>query len=598
MKYPGRNPNIGNDELSEVYETVLNAMVVAPLARLIAPKLGLDPTDFDTIAEIEAMLDPWSNLLGGFDPSDLRDAFEGDYTGDDPILLAIQSFVGGKWDGITAVADFIQSLVNAILQALRGVPVVGGSLAEIVSDVGSLNTTAVTAHESAQNVGTQVNYVQQVIAIKAGVPIYDAGPDPTGVVSIPWWALMLHSHTLSTISISGTITGGSHAHDVGGTTGSSSSTSPAHTHAAGSLSATSASSTHSHTNSLTGSGSVDNMTVPLVYATPTYAPWASVRFPSPAERTLLTFLALGSGTLTTVNVDVYKMQPDGSSTFVWSSPNIASSIGAGLSWVQVVMPDPILPDIGDVYEVQWRTTGGGSVGIAGPNLPYATPISGFRPYAPGSGRDPSVTPVPSTIATATRDAMYVGTVPFVSIGIDVGQTELPRYFYDDFNRATLGIRWATRGEDVALDDGRLVKDGSGNDGIAMYGQQLLTDKNSIEADLDVSAFGYAGLGLSCTYVMTGAWLAADSGGSYIQTGTFSSRTTRKTMSGGDGRYQLTYDPADNTYRAYKDGVFLDSWVDSTNIVPHGNGNRWTGLLVGGTFGNTGAADNFVAADVE
>lgn len=42
---------------------------------------------------------------------------------------------------VNAVSDFVQSLVNAILRAIRGIPVVGGSLADIISDLGGLNRT-------------------------------------------------------------------------------------------------------------------------------------------------------------------------------------------------------------------------------------------------------------------------------------------------------------------------------------------------------------------------------------------------------------------------------------------------------------------------
>ncbi|WAC54969.1 hypothetical protein [Gordonia sp. SL306] len=93
--WPGSSPGVGEDKLAVIREKMINAMIVAPLARLIAPKLGLDPTDFDTIEEIEAALNPWGDLFGGdVDFGELVNVFEGDYTGDDAALLAIQSAVG------------------------------------------------------------------------------------------------------------------------------------------------------------------------------------------------------------------------------------------------------------------------------------------------------------------------------------------------------------------------------------------------------------------------------------------------------------------------------------------------------------------------
>lgn len=107
-------------------------------------------------------------LIGLF--ADLWDAMMGTYTGDDPVLNFIETLFspirsllelvtgvtgtptsGEVTDGplallfgdFSSLHDFVQSLVNAILQALRGVPVVGGTLSNIISDLGGLNATAV-----------------------------------------------------------------------------------------------------------------------------------------------------------------------------------------------------------------------------------------------------------------------------------------------------------------------------------------------------------------------------------------------------------------------------------------------------------------------
>ncbi|MCF3941307.1 hypothetical protein [Gordonia tangerina] len=80
---------------------------------------------------------------------DIRDAMMGNYEGDDPVLQAIDSFMGSLAGLVNTVQDFVHSLVDAILQAIRGIPVVGGTLADIIADVGNLNDTAVTAHSAA-----------------------------------------------------------------------------------------------------------------------------------------------------------------------------------------------------------------------------------------------------------------------------------------------------------------------------------------------------------------------------------------------------------------------------------------------------------------
>lgn len=57
--------------------------------------------------------------------------------------------LGGKAStaAIDTLNTFIQNLVNAILQALRGVPVVGGTLADIISDLGGVKDTADSAQQ-------------------------------------------------------------------------------------------------------------------------------------------------------------------------------------------------------------------------------------------------------------------------------------------------------------------------------------------------------------------------------------------------------------------------------------------------------------------
>ncbi|MGC5249651.1 hypothetical protein ACPXB3_22335, partial [Gordonia sp. DT219] len=64
-------------------------------------------------------------------------------------ITGLVSDLGGK--ASTAAVDtlntFVQNLVDAILRALRGVPVVGGTLADIISDLGGVKDTADTAQQ-------------------------------------------------------------------------------------------------------------------------------------------------------------------------------------------------------------------------------------------------------------------------------------------------------------------------------------------------------------------------------------------------------------------------------------------------------------------
>lgn len=74
----------------------------------------------------------------------------------------------------------------------------------------------------------------------------------------------------------------------------------------------------------------------------------------------------------------------------------------------------------------------------GVNLPMPGHIDGFYPRAIGAGRNPSTTPAPSSIDASAVNGMYQGMTPWVSFGLDVGQTDIPRFIYDDFNRGDFG----------------------------------------------------------------------------------------------------------------------------------------------------------------
>ncbi|WP_187589129.1 hypothetical protein [Gordonia sp. OPL2] len=127
-------------------------MIVAPLARLIAPKLGLDPEDFDTIEEIEDFLNPWQDLFGA-DFGDLRDAFEGDYTGTDPTLLAIQSLTTGKWVDLDNIVDNINNAIAGGVAAGTGaVAGVFNTVANIFGIADAAQKTAMAAQQQLQDI--------------------------------------------------------------------------------------------------------------------------------------------------------------------------------------------------------------------------------------------------------------------------------------------------------------------------------------------------------------------------------------------------------------------------------------------------------------
>lgn len=100
-------------------------------------------------------------------------------TGDDAadLLGALTSIpqqaVAGLQGALSSINSYIQDLVNAILRAIRGIPVVGGTLADIIAEVSGLQQKATTAQSTAnaaQSTATaaQADTVNIIGAVKEG----------------------------------------------------------------------------------------------------------------------------------------------------------------------------------------------------------------------------------------------------------------------------------------------------------------------------------------------------------------------------------------------------------------------------------------------
>lgn len=68
-----------------------------------------------------------------------------------------QSLVTGLTSSLNALNTFIQNVVDAILSALRGVPIIGGVIADLVSDITGLKSTADTALDTSNQIVEDTN---------------------------------------------------------------------------------------------------------------------------------------------------------------------------------------------------------------------------------------------------------------------------------------------------------------------------------------------------------------------------------------------------------------------------------------------------------
>lgn len=114
---------------------------------------------------------------------DIFAALTNTYTGDDPTLLSIQAWRNSLFGWVDDVAQFIQNLLDAILRGIRGIPIVGGTIADIIAGVGHVKTEAATAFATAATAQTTATYT--VLNIVSARPMYEA-LDPTADTSIDW----------------------------------------------------------------------------------------------------------------------------------------------------------------------------------------------------------------------------------------------------------------------------------------------------------------------------------------------------------------------------------------------------------------------------
>lgn len=252
---------------------------------VIAAITGVLHGDFDDLHE-------WAqNVIDGF--GNLLDALQGNYTGTDAFLLQIQTWAGDLFAWVQDVADFVQSLLDAILRGIRGIPVVGGAIADVISDLTGLNSkasnalaTANTAKATADANTAAINDLSQNMAALQVTAVYES-LSQHDIVSFPRYTLGLGTD-------SSTSSTGAHTHSVSGTTGSASG-SGSHSH---SFSDTSSSAgAHSHSigqnlpTALPGKGTIG------------YVPLFVNRFCKPRRLKLIT----GSSGWSLFSIDYWKV---------------------------------------------------------------------------------------------------------------------------------------------------------------------------------------------------------------------------------------------------------------------------------------------------
>ncbi|WP_367582386.1 hypothetical protein [Tsukamurella tyrosinosolvens] len=572
---------------------------------------------------VKSIIDTIMNALGffgsGFGLGALLDAIFNNKASTDATKTDLASLASGLLSAPATVLGSIPQtlipiatdIINGITGFLNGAgaPGSGGSLSGMLSALGSFtgstNSTATTA-DSAQGVGS--NALTNTVSIQAQVSGLADRVD-TGQSARALWTAM--DYTADATFGKHLMNNPAHVHSasfsgsLGGVTGFTIAGGDNHRHPL------------SVDASVSGSVSVSNPTytiTPAVVNSST-AFLGYIRCGSVQEKRLFTFLAQSSGTVSTFNLDVYRMASDGGLTLAYSSASFAGAITGVLGWVQHAIPSgtaSVAVQPGDIIAVQLRMTGSGSVSLGGITTPLPLNPAGWYPLRESAVRNPS-TPAPSTIAAGTANASHTSTaIPYIEAGIDTGLANAPLSLADNFN-GSLSQYWLMTGSnslEIASNNLGIYQTGtSGSTGVSWgkFQKQVNTDQSKVgftttspNGQRQIVWFhgsgpnDHVGLEITSSY----ATLYTMSGGSRTQRSQVAVSTAAAT-------YEIRYASGTKVYSVWRNGSQITSWTDSGNITPTGLGNRYGGVALEGTragwfglsFDKANPIDDWLLADV-
>lgn len=569
-----------------------------------------------------------SDLEDGIDRSvsDIRDALNGSYAGSDPVLSAIKSIAAAFLTAAssldatklintiaaaripaldmskvttgslevarvigaataTALADvqtFVNSLVNAILQAIRGIPVVGGTLADVIADLGGLNTTANTAASTANTAQSTANSASGAAASAvaqmnyAGAFSIWGATNPSMETTVPLSSLVKPAVSTtttlsgSTNSVSGIM---SHSHTIN--SGAAASTS-------------------------TVSTSADPWAFDV---TATATAMGFVRCKVSADKKVVQWV--GKGTAPTAAVlHVYRMDPETGDMTWLQTKNVKTLLAATWKLIQVELDSAVHVEQGSILVAELCVTGGTHTiaGLSG--LSWLTDDGSARPKRLGGSRNANAgSSAPATISDGS--VPYNSSIPYFGFGqLLTALPPPPAAFTEPCDNLTswdpVAGTWTA--------DGSLRVNNADPHAIA-FKYETTTDKVSstwTPFDMASSAAMLAvgsiiRMGICSNAAMT-QYVAIEFEVTSVTTGTYNyytgnsklvtaasptgPSTARATLDTGKPLFaaNIAYDPTTKAYAAsvvntLVGGITSGTWTDSGDLITHGPGYRRACFMV-------------------
>lgn len=459
-----------------------------------------------------------------------------------------QTLVTGLTGALAAAGAFIQQVIDAILSALRGIPVIGGLIPDLKKSV-------------------QQNKIdQQNFTISAIVSDYRS---PAWVCRYPISDVTYPEFFNNRLSTFGTTDGAS-----AGT---------AHTHTLGSVNELNTGPSGWSVNQNESRGSYITVANTTVHDTIGLVLWKD------------------AGNLNNVYVEIFKEAADQTLTRVFSV-EVSSVITTTTQYLEFPLTSRLIVQSGERFLTRVRnsSTVATTVRLIGMQRVASAPDDGFKTV--GAALTAQTAYTAAQAATARGAGVTLNWFMLAAKSMPT----VDRSFSDDANRLGIGGMWVRQSSTAALIDvyeeafgytGTL--DGS-QSGLFIHG--CTRDVNRVEANLYINGRSDARCGvlLHCSRDFSQVvYLGVDSLSAKIYSGSAMSLTERASLSvGGTDKWSLYYDESADKYVALKGGAITGlEWLSVSTAVKHGPDYRFGGLRISSAAGQpAGTVDDWNLRD--
>lgn len=459
-----------------------------------------------------------------------------------------QNLVSGLSGALASARAFVQQVIDAILSALRGLPVIGGLIPDLKKSV-------------QQNKVDQQNFTISAIVSDYRNPSYVCRYPIADVTYAEFYNNQLSS--------------------FGTTDGASAGT--AHTHTVGQL------------NSLKTGPS--GWSVAQNESRGSYITVANTT----VHDTIGLVLWKDAGTLNNVFVEIFKESADKALTRVFSV-ECSGLITTSTQYLEFPLTSRLIVQSGERFLARVRnsSTVATVVRLIGVERVNSAPDDGFKTV--GAALTAQTAYTPAQAATARGLGITLNWFMLAAKNMPT----VDRSFSDDANRLGIGGMWVRQSSTAALLD--VYEEAFGYTGTldgdqsALYIHSCTRDVNRVEANLYINGLSTArsGVLMHCSRDFSQVvYLGVDGTSAKIYSGSALALTERASLSiGGTDKWSMYYDEAADKYVALKAGAVVDlQWTSVGAAVKHGLDYRFGGLRISSAAGQpAGTIDDWNLRD--